>query len=96
MTALLVALALLFLIDWGQTLKIERNPGRWYEAWNPPLRWLIAKFGAAGVHGWFSAVAAALAASIYLHPDWRWWIAVPAALIELAAVSNNYYKGIKP
>ena len=94
-TALIVALAVLLVIDWRQTLVIAQ-PGGWYERWNPITRWLIAHLGAAGVHLWFVVACTALAAALYLLPDWRREIAAFWVFVELAATGNNYWVGIRP
>lgn len=95
MTALYIALAVLLLIDWRQTLVIAQ-PGGWEEAWNQVLHWLITKLGPPAVHFWFALVAVAIAAACWHWPLWALWIAGACCVIEAAAVINNWSLGITP
>lgn len=94
MKALYIALAILLLIDWRQTLVIAQ-PGGWYER-NPATKWLIERFGAAGVHAWFSLACVLIALALWLVPDLRIEIAVVVCTAELVCVLNNYRLGIRP
>lgn len=94
MKYLIGILAVLLLIDWRQTLVIAQ-PGDWYER-NPPLRWLIERFGAAGVHAWFSLAFVLIVLALWLVPGWRIEITVVLCTAELACVLNNFRLGIKP
>lgn len=97
MTALYIALAVLLLIDWRQTLVIA-EPGGWGEA-NPIARWFINHYGRTGVHINFVLAYLANAAGIYLLLLWREdaalvWAAVVASA-ELWATIHNYRNRIR-
>lgn len=84
---------LLLAIDWRQTLRIAREPWRFREAWNLVLPEHPTP---AQVHAWFAGVAVLAGLALWLLPDLRWWIAIGGAGVELAAVTNNFLKGIRP
>jgi hypothetical protein len=90
---LVVALAVLLVIDWRQTLVIARNPLLWYER-NP----LLGKHPSpTKVHAYFAASCAFLAGAVYLLPqDCALVIVAVAAVCEVVCVANNYRHGIKP
>jgi hypothetical protein len=94
LTILYIALAVLLLIDWRQTLVIAL-PGGWWER-NPAIAWLIERYGANGVHLWFTLACVLLAAALYLLPDWRLAIAISACTAEAVCVANNFSRGIWP
>lgn len=83
--ALLIVLIVLPVLDWRQTLRIFATGRR---ELNPVIRWAHARFGTAGVHGYFAtwiALASALTA-------WeRGAIALGVlAAVQAVAVARNW------
>lgn len=91
MQHIFVAILLVLLaIDWRQTITISRTPGR-REVW---IDWIIGAHPPAHrVHQWFAACMVAAMLAYVLLP---WWVLVPFIVGEIAAVVNNFRKGIEP
>lgn len=83
-----IALVLLLLVDWAQTVQIAKHPERWYER-NP----LLGKHPSVRrVHLWFAACVAAAVAVAVVAPA----VAALFVLVEVLCVVNNYLLGIRP
>lgn len=82
---------LLLALDWRQTLRIFAAGRR---ELNPVIRWAHARFGAAGIHGYFAAwIAAAVAVTAWEHGA----IALgAAAAVQALVVARNWRLGIRP
>lgn len=91
---LLVAMLVLLVIDWRQTLVIARNPQRWYER-NPALG---EHPSVARVNAWFALMAAGVLGIAWLCrglPDVFVVFASTVVVAEVICVVNNWRLGIR-